>query len=348
MLSSNYNRILTNEPPFFPSMRSMERKELPLIPLNNQSQEDRCKTTKQIWTSSDLLQIFNEYKKYGNQWSIISLAFKEINSQNIKNRFFGLARRALRMMMKLLDRKGEGSRTDFVSSIHTKTLVLGINHVVKFRGKRREVVMLDVIKKYAFIRNFKPEYVASKDERAFLKNCVEYFLKLNCIIMGRSRILQAKRISKVRNVPFKFYKNDRKVNFRQFLEKRRSGFKRANLNHKTVNHQKLVKGFKKMVTKPGIMIQALNSNTSIVNNQDKERKEGNTFTCMMTRKWSDSTEVKSNISDDKVCAKLEIEKPYGVIRFQSGDEFDLLSHFKQTLSRQNTKEFEPTSLQLYQ
>ena len=337
MWAGNYKNKLNNDLPFFPSKKSMEQRAMTQRMLENQNQVDSYKDTKQIWTSDDLLQIFKQYKRYGNQWSIIAQGFSQINSQNIKNRFFGLARRALRMMMKLQNRKGEGSLTDFVSNIHTKALILGINQVVKFKGKRREVVMLDVIKKYAFIRNFNPDYTASLEESIFIENCIEYFLCLNNVIIGRSKSIRSKRISKMRNVPFKFYKNDRKTSFKQFLIQRRDSFKRENLNQRNDMKQAKIEGFRKIIIKPDIIQKSLGSS---VNTRDISNKAPVPFSQERTRKWSGSIDTKSNIIVDKTCEEKSSENAHGFIRFQSGNKFDLLGYFKKSLSRQNTREFE--------
>ena len=337
MKTGEHENELISGLPFFPSLNRQRERERLARAMDVGSHADGGPQAKQIWTSSDLLQIFNQYKKYGNQWSTIAQGFDGISSQNIKNRFFGLARRALRMMMKLLNRREKNSLTDFVSSIHTKTLILGINQVVRFEGKRREVVMLDVVKKYAFIRNFKPEYVASAEEQAFLEKCIEYFLCLNNVIMGRTRSLKVKRIRKVRNVPFKFYKNDRRVNFRQFLERRRSGFKREDLNQRTV---KTVSGFRKVENKLD-MSQAEKLKADVDEAEiAKERQAFDAMIASKTRKWSASTDVKSNIVDTEASNKQSPDTQYGVIRFQTGTEFDLLGYFKKSLSRQVTRDYE--------
>ena len=114
-------------------------KQIRLRWINNLSPE----LSHEKWSIAEQKRIFELYKRYGNQWKSIADEFQGRTDNGVKNMFFSVIRKALRISVKLIKSRENMSSTNVVNQIRAKVLtdfMSSFGKIKEFVGSRDESI----------------------------------------------------------------------------------------------------------------------------------------------------------------------------------------------------------------
>ena len=133
------------------------------------------------WDACELRKLLDLYRTHGNKWKVIAGHFKGRTDNSVKNRFFGLIRKGLRIAMRLIKTSSNTCFTHMVNKLKPKVLSDAINKQVKYKynGVLKHNNFGLLIERYAFAEypylksNFKEE------DRIVLESLFDMVNRLN-------------------------------------------------------------------------------------------------------------------------------------------------------------------------
>ena len=194
------------------------------------------------WTEPEQRQIFELYKVYGNQWKSIANEFAGRTDNGVKNMFFSVIRKALRMSVKLTKTIADASSTDVVNRLRAKVLTdfMSFDGELKDLGEQNKesidielfkqealsvgtyykdgqglagLTVFEFINKFAFSKSaeLKKEMDGDEAQKEVLDNVINELLRRNELYVdGRTRNKKIKKL-----------KGSKQVNSKASKEKKR-------------------------------------------------------------------------------------------------------------------------------
>lgn len=180
---------------------------------------------KDIWSIGDMQQLFLKYKKYGNHWKAIASFYQGQRDRCIKNRFYNLAKKAFRTMLRLTRRKTQFTFTKTATLIHTKSWIHTLNSVIKLDEDPRRVVVLDVIEKYAFMDFITPGYEPDQEETKLLNTIIDLVFTVNESIKTGKKVCGKTGFTILRTIESKHYLHKIGFSFEDYVRERELRYK---------------------------------------------------------------------------------------------------------------------------
>ena len=188
------DKILTKIIQTYKSEKNWEEIINKLSPLKIKKSIKQCKErwnhhlnpnlNKKKWKIEENKKLFKLHYKFGNKWKIISEYFPGRTDNIIKNQFFSLVRKSLRISRKYL---GKNSNTNLINKIKPKALSQFINNVITVDipgeqgqvGVKKKILINEFLQKFAFY-NFKDICGKLKNEDSFIiVECLKLMMKIN-------------------------------------------------------------------------------------------------------------------------------------------------------------------------
>jgi Myb-like DNA-binding protein FlbD len=144
--------------------------------------------SKKKWSLEDNKKLFDLHQKFGNKWKVISEYFPGRTDNIIKNQFFSLVRKGLRISRKML---GKNSNTEVINKIKPKALSQFISKSILVdipisknlsenkKISKKKISINHFLRKYAF-KDFKEILNHSeKYDKLIIKQCIKMLITIN-------------------------------------------------------------------------------------------------------------------------------------------------------------------------
>lgn len=156
------------------------------------------KVLKGEWTTKKNKKLFEIHKKYGNQWKLISTKFKNRTAHSIKNHFFSLIRKSLRVAFKMI---GKNKSSLEVKLIKPKIITESMNEIIDIKMKDSKILTVsinDFIEKFVFDSKVKNMKLSDK-ELFIIENCLNFLKNKNEGYLEEKNICKIKKKIQKRN-----------------------------------------------------------------------------------------------------------------------------------------------------
>lgn len=162
---------------------------------------------KKKWTLEENQKLFQLHNKTGNRWKIIAKEFEGRTDNTIKNQFFSIIRRSLRIARKIL---GKNSNTTLINQIKPSSLSEFIKKSITVTLPDRLVTdgnKVVIIRINSFIQKF--GFKSYKDitceitdkDKYVIKELIDLLLGVNKNYIRKKNIKKKKKIKKLNNIP---------------------------------------------------------------------------------------------------------------------------------------------------
>ena len=190
------DNILTNIMKNYPQKKNWEQIVKNLFTLKISKTIKQCKErwihhlnpdlNKSKWILEENKKLFKLHHKFGNKWKIISEYFPGRTDNIVKNQFFSLVRKSLRISRKYL---GKNSNTHLINKIKPKALSQFINHIITvdipgdknngYKIIKRKILINEFLQKFAFY-NFKDiSHQLNKEDSIIITELLKLMMTIN-------------------------------------------------------------------------------------------------------------------------------------------------------------------------
>lgn len=139
---------------------------------------------KKKWSIEQNVKLFKLHLKIGNKWKVISEYFPGKSDNAVKNQFFSLIRKSLRISRKLI---GKSNNTDIINNIKPKALCEFIKKNISIYfpkslklTKNKEKININIyFQKFAFESFKEIKKTIKKKEKFIINHCIDLLIKIN-------------------------------------------------------------------------------------------------------------------------------------------------------------------------
>lgn len=145
---------------------------------------------KKKWSENESYKLFKSYQKHGNYWKAIAKEFNGRTDNCVKNHFFSIIRKALRLALKCLEDSTKDSGTKIINKIKPKILSDFLKEEVDVANEKGIYIeVVDFIKKYAFKDKKMDNQRGSMSERDVVKRFIDHLREMNNKYVERKKSL---------------------------------------------------------------------------------------------------------------------------------------------------------------
>lgn len=154
---------------------------------------------KKKWSKTQQMKLFKCYSKYGNHWKMIATSFKGRTDNGVKNQFFSVIRKALRISLKLIDAQKDTCYTKTINSIRPRVLTdfITICSEVQFVDELKDLKIMDFIKRYTFTPLAQLKQTVDDEEKIVIRSVIDKLTTMNELYIGKKD--KSKKIRKFLN-----------------------------------------------------------------------------------------------------------------------------------------------------
>ena len=150
------------------------------------------------WNKKENIKLFEVHKKHGNQWKLIATEFEHRTAHSIKNHFFSLIRKSLRIAFKIVGRVGSSRK---VKSIKPAVITESMNKTIDIKMKNNiihKVSLNEFLQRFIFGKNSKCKNF-DHDNFYIIGKCLDFLQQRNQNYSKNKKIIQSKKKIKKRS-----------------------------------------------------------------------------------------------------------------------------------------------------
>lgn len=140
------------------------------------------------WSEEESQKLFDAYERTGDKWNVIKDSFDGRTDIAVKNQFFSVVRRGLRMAVRLVGKKCQESYTKLINSIKPKVLATFVScqnkEEARMFGYEQKLSAMAFFRKYLMTENKKRNKIYSETEKMMIEAWIDELVQLNNIYVA--------------------------------------------------------------------------------------------------------------------------------------------------------------------